>query len=81
MQAKVTVKFSGWMLFCPVYFESLGLAGCTPIPRCGLWFLLDLAILVQQGLNWATSLFGYDGGFMFHSVRKLSAPKLITIKE
>ena len=81
MVSTVTVKYSGWLLFCPVYLEELpsALVQLAPLPRWGWWWLMDWAINVQQAVNFVLEDFYPDAvGFYVLMVKEME-PKAVQI--
>jgi hypothetical protein len=71
MKNKITVDYFGWFLFCPVYFEKNS-DFTTPIPLWKMWWLFDLAMMIQQGMNWVISIYNPDAcGFIYHHVKPI----------
>lgn len=81
MKDKVKVTHEGWFLFCPVWVpegqeDNIEL---SPIPKFRMWWLLDLALLVQQGMNWFISLFNEDAVGFVAVIKELKTPKYIKL--
>lgn len=76
----VTVNYSGWILFAPFYHEGYPDDGLEPIPVPGFGWLLELALLAYDLINWAVYLIDPDFCGFIAKVKPLKKPKTVSYK-
>lgn len=67
----------GWFVFCPIYLAEGWDTGkdFVMVPRFRLWWLFELALFFQEGVNWIISTTNPDAcGYTCKLTKKYDKP-------